>query len=214
MASFQLCGHETQVLSEGSYVCALCGLVMSPYYEVKEFHNEILAAKDSWYKEAHDILDRLNISCAGTCALVIQYLNEHFKQKNKESLLFSIYKVLNDQVGVCLSLHELCNICGINKSKVYEKQQINQNVSVDKTILAEKYCVMLGLNFKTTSLIKDKLSKHKLSGHTPLTVIAGTIYSVCKGLKHKITVKKVSQITSVSQISIQRFIKYDSTQRG
>jgi len=216
MGSFRTCGHETQVLDqhEGQYVCVSCGLVTSPYFtEDYKFHNEILSEGDIWFKEVRDILDRVNVTSSSICDEVIQYLNTHFERKSKESLLFSVYKVLNDQVGICLSLHELCNICAVSKSKVYEKQKVNQNVTVDKTILVEKYCAMLNLTYKTTSLIKEKLSKHRLSGHTPLTIIAGTIYLVCKSLKEKITVKKVSQVTSVSQISIRRFIKYDSSQR-
>lgn len=217
MASIQLCGHETSIIDEheGHYVCTQCGLVMSPYFiGGHKSYNEILSENDSWHREARDILDRINISVnISICDQVIRYFNAHFERKNRESLIFSIYKVLNDQIGVCLSLHELCNICGVDKSKVYNKQKINQNVSIDKTILVEKYCKMLGLTFKTTSLIKEELDKQRPSGHTPSTIIAGTIYSVCKKLKEKVTVKKVSQITSVSQISIQRFYKYDSTSR-
>lgn len=215
MASIQLCGHETTVLDEheGHYVCTLCGLVISPYFTTRgnEFHHEIRSA-NIWHKEACDILDRINIPVF-YCDEIIRYLNVHFEKKNRESLMFAIYKVLNDQLGMCLSLHELCNASGINKSKVYEKQIINENVLIDKTILAEKYCMLLGLPFKTTSLVKEELCKKSISGHAPSTIIAGTIYQVCKKLKLKIPIKKVASATTVSQISIQRFCKHDNSSR-
>lgn len=216
MATIQLCNHEDTVLDvhEGHYACTLCGLVMSPYFTVRndEFRHERRANPDIWHKEACDILDRINFPVS-YCDKVIRYFNSHFERKDRESLIFSIYKVLNDQFGVCLSLHEICNICGMDKSKVSDKQKVNENVPIDKTILVEKYCAQLELPFKTTSLIKEELLKKSLSGHTPLTVIAGTIYQVCKRLNLKITIKKVALATSVSQISIQRFCKYDNTSR-
>jgi len=215
MASISTCSHENTVLDvhEGHYVCSLCGLVTSPYFTTKqdEFHNEI-GVGDIWYKEACDILDRINIPVS-YCEKVIRYLNSHFEKKDRESLIFSIYKVVNDQFGVCLSLHELCNTCGINKTKVCCKQKVNENVSIDKITLVEKYYTLLGLSYQTTSLIKEELSNKSLSGHAPLTIIAGTIYQVCKRLKLKITVKKVASATSISQISIQRFCKYDNSPR-
>lgn len=210
------CGHFTVVddVHDGGVICLDCGEVLSPIYQQNEvkishFFNEEHLDKKSQIllDQAKDILDKIHLSTIFANQIVC-YLNKQFKKRNTHNLIFSMYKVLNEMCDVPISLKELCGVTGLTLPDVCAYQQTNQNVVIKSYEIVEKYIKPLNLDFKTTSLIKEKIRNHKSSGHAPTTVIAGIIYSVCKNTEKKISVKKISELTSVSQISIQRFLKH------
>ena len=124
--------------------------------------------------------------------------------KSLEKLLFSTYKVLNG-MNVNISLHDLSLSTGVSLSKIYSEQRSNENVCIDLIPIAERYCSALNIDFQTTTLIKDILIQPHESGHTPSTIVAGTIFKVCKKNNINISAKQISEVSSVSCISIQRF---------
>ena len=109
---------------------------------------------------------------------------------------------------------DLARAMGLDMPKIYARQKkTKEHVNLDNAALAEKYCVALGLDFDAISLIKERLKANAATGHTPSTIIAGTIYTVGKERKLKLPIKKISQATSVSCISIQRFANVFSQRR-
>ena len=218
------CRHETELLDdrEGHYVCLLCGLVLDEFFydpnltfqKSNPFVSQKLIDKsDHWLGDVCDILDKINLPQRFGFD-IIHHFNTCHQTKNRKNLLASIYYVLNHKLGVCLTLAEISNVVGCCKKEIRNQQRPETlNVSVDKDVLTEKYCSMLELDFKTTSLIKEEISKIKKAGHSPTTIVAGSIYLICKRLKLKKTIKNVSDVTSVSAISIQRFVKYVYSQR-
>ena len=120
-------------------------------------------------------------------------------------LLLLVSKYCLNSLGVSVSLHDLSIATGVHMSKIYLTQKPNENVKLDMSSLAEKFCCALKIDFKTTALIKERLTKPTESGHTPATVIAGSIYKIAKERKLKLSIKKISEVTSVSSISIQRY---------
>jgi transcription initiation factor TFIIIB Brf1 subunit/transcription initiation factor TFIIB len=72
----------------------------------------------------------------------------------------------------------------------------------------EKYATLLKLDFETITLIKERINNLPNSGHNPNSVIAATIYQICKLTKQPISMKKVSLVTQVSCVSIQRYNKF------
>lgn len=200
------CAHlnETLDVQQGEYICTDCGQVLDNFFvhltvppKNKSWHS------DAWLDETKDILDRFHIPIRYS-SLVINYFQHMYAKKTFPALLFSIYKVLNDQ-QVYISLHDLALCTGTGLSDIFATQKSDEHVFLNLPIMAEKYCYMLDLNPATISVIKKNLSETVLTGHSPSTIIAGTIYRSCRQLNIPITIKKVSQVTNVSCISIQRF---------
>jgi transcription initiation factor TFIIIB Brf1 subunit/transcription initiation factor TFIIB len=201
------CPHLNEIidLGESSHVCHDCGLVLDKHYEMGSDYKTPLKdfQHDDWAETVKDILDRLHISTR-YWTFIIDDFYKNIKKKTMERLIFSTYKILNS-LDVNVSLHDLSLATGVNMSKIYLTQKQNETVKLDMSSLAEKFCCALNLDFKTTALIKERLSKPIETGHTPATVIAGSIYKIAKEQKLKISIKKISDITSVSPISIQRY---------
>lgn len=208
------CQHGQTVIDtrEGEIKCIECGLVMSVYYEkqIERFYED---ENTEWSEMCKDILDKIHISPV-YAGHIMSYLNKHFKKIKLDNLIFGIYKVLNEKFDMPISLHELSNITGCQKKLVCAAQKLDENVIINVENIVDKYIPELNLDFKTASLIKETIKRYKPSGHTPSTIVAGTIYIVCKQLSKKLSIKQISNITAVSQISIQRFVKYANTQGG
>jgi len=216
------CDHKNEFLDdrEGHYVCLSCGLVLDNFFDDRhiKFSGPLISQStinksDRWLEDVCDILDKINIPTRFGADIIHHFKSAHHT-KNRQNLIASIYKVLNDKLGVCITLKELSNILGCVKREIRNRQKPEiLNVSVDKDALTEKYCSLLGLDFKSASLIKEEIRKVKKAGHSPTTIVAGTIYLTCKKLRLKKTIKNVSDVTTVSSISIQRFVKYANSQR-
>lgn len=216
-----ICEHLNQVTDqhEGSIICQDCGLVLSDYFETDErkdksfnFHDvdEInqkndYANKLCWLEEIKDILDRIHIPCT-YATHILRYFNGAYKSKNFNNLYFSIYKILNSS-GIPISLAELSTATRTNKNHISKSQKINDTIFIKYDQLAEKYCTLLNLDFKTVAVIKEKIRNSPVTGHTPITIVAATIYQFCKRKNKNISMKKISSLMNVSCISIQRYSK-------
>ena len=201
-------------ISSSYLVCTRCGVVKEnlytnetrPDFSVTEFFqpNQVKVLEN-----IKDILDRIHIS-AIYAQHICKYYFKFYKSFNLKAIVFSCYKILNEH-GYNISLKDLLNINGLGGQSTFSTQKSNENVLVNTSEMLNKYCAMLNLSFKDTSLIKEMIIDRPLSGHTPLTTIAGNIYLYCKSQNRKISIKKIAEITQVSNISIQRYIKNVTT---
>jgi len=207
-----MCSHENYIIDphEGENICTSCGIVLSKHYE-DEFlpvieHQQHSANNNKWIDEATTILDMLHLPSI-FLNKIMEYFDNNYQQKSISVLIFSIYKILNDDYGVVISLKDLSNVTGVNKTSIFAAQKKGDNIILDTAQSVEKYATALDLNWGTIALIKDYINKHQQSGHSPSTILAGSIYIVCKKLKLKLSIRKIAKATATSQISIQRFVK-------
>jgi len=213
MECCRICSHEHTIIDEreGCYVCTTCGLVIDSYYvgSSEKKYDAINEESRYWLEETRDILDRMNIPHR-FAADIVRSFEQQCEKKSRKNLLSCAYSVLNNK-GICISLVELSNVSACPKSKILDNKSKyeNVNVEINKSELVDKYCAMLNIDFKTSSLIKDKMKSIVKAGHSPTTIVAGCIYIICKQTNRKISIKKISECASVSPISIQRFIKYE-----
>jgi transcription initiation factor TFIIIB Brf1 subunit/transcription initiation factor TFIIB len=188
---------------EGQVVCSSCGLVNSPLFlnQIDSVNHQHFEAKD--LTEIKHLLDRIHVPLCYAYH-VESFYSKNFTIKSKQSLVFAIYKVLND-LGIPISMKEISNISNVNKKRLNKAQHENNHVNFDQMVSVEKYCKMLNLSYTTVTLIKNKLKTLPMSGHNPNSALASIIYQICKEHKLKISIKKVSEVTNVSAISIQRY---------
>lgn len=206
------CSHSNSVCDyhEGTEVCMSCGLVLAPLF-ISSFDQKILnsvykSEKDKQkIQEIEDILDMMHISRFYS-NFIYKYFTSNFMIWNSKTTVFCIFKVLNE-MGYSISMRELAAVTNVEKKKLNSAQPNNQNVEVSFDNIAEKYCQILNLPFKTITVIKDKIIKSPMTGHNPNSVIASVIYKTLKKEKHKISLKKIANLTNVSCISIQRYNK-------
>lgn len=194
------CQHINQIIDEheGTYICTDCAQVVSNFFCEEKFQrlDNILPPQQN---EATEILSRLNLPDG-----FIDFIEEK-NDKDKTNITTNATKIylttnINNSV---VTLKEISAITGINSKKIAKKET---NI-IDKYLLLEKYCALLDLNYKTYTVIKEKLKTYQLSGHNPLTVVASAIYIHSKENKLKLSMKKISDCFGISSISIQRYLK-------
>lgn len=196
------CKHINQIVDvhEGSYICTDCARVISDYFYEESYQRQDKNLIPS-QNETSEILSRLNLPDSFK-----DYIEENQKPIcNKTNSIVNatnIYLTTNTNNSV-VTLKEISAITGINGKKI-AKNKIN---IIDKHLLLEKYCTLLNLNYKTYTVIKEKLKTYQLSGHNPLTVVASAIYRHSKENKLKLSMKKISDTFGISSISIQRYLK-------
>jgi len=190
-------------------VCSQCGLVLDIIFleETSKKKTDYTVINNNIQNQIYDILDKVHISKSFIQPIYNHY-QFNYKKNSLNNVIFSVYKVLNDDYQFNISLQDLCNVTGAKKDSVYSVQKVNENIFLDICEMAEKYCSMLQLDFKNKSLIKEHLKSVAISGHQPMTIIAGCLYMHCKANKIKTSIKKISEVTLVSPISIQRYLKH------
>lgn len=194
---------------EGTIVCSNCGVVMSPLF-VNQIHNlSHNMVQEKILTEIQHLLDRIHVPIC-YANQIESYYAKNFTTKSNKSIAFAVYKVLN-KLGIPISMKEISNVSCVDKKSLNKAQQDNNFVSIDNNAFIEKYCKILGLSFQTTTVIKNVVKNLPISGHNPSSMIASTIYKVCKEEKRKISIKQISLITNVSSISIQRYNNYSNT---
>jgi transcription initiation factor TFIIIB Brf1 subunit/transcription initiation factor TFIIB len=205
--------YEIEDMHTGDIICLSCGQ-LSPIYlqsdiNLKNNHpqneNTKIKQSNNEIEEINSILDRIHVSTSYS-EHIMKYYTENYDKKGNENLIMSIYVTLN-RMGIKISLHELSLSTGVSKSHLFVAQKPNFNINICSETLSEKYCQLLRLDYKTITLIKEKLKHSKMTGHTPMTQIAGTIYHICNSIGKKISIKKIALITNISPISIQRYNK-------
>jgi len=199
--------------TNGFYVCGECGEVgqeiySANYSEGPNFPRHFDCNREmKILEEIKDLLDRTHIPQI-YAPHILKYLLSTYRVYNMKNVVFSTYKILNEKFNFNISLQALLNVTGLAKQPIFSALKPDENVLLDVSEMVERYCgQMKTLTFKDMTLIKEQIKSQPLTGHTPLTIIASNIYTYCKANKKKISVRQVSHLTSVSPISIQRYIK-------
>ena len=192
---------------EGSIICIDCGLVISDNLYVEncfKFQASDVTCND--IEEIKELLERLNFS---TFFALDIYKNVQkgleLKKVKKYLIPFTVYQTLNE-MGYPISIKDIVSVSGISENYIYDMQNNEDSIILNHMLLLEKYCTLLGFDFKTYSVIKELLPNLN-TGHNPLTVIASTIYKYCKENKLKYSMKYIASIVGISSVSIQRFLK-------
>lgn len=199
------CQHLNQVIDEheGTYVCIDCAWVMSQHYSEETYRNiyELQNFDYDINSETSEILSKLNLPDGLKIYIPSISLNKKTSTNTIDSAT-SIYLKTNENESI-VTLKEISAVTGIHPKKIAK----NKTNILNKVVLLEKYCTLLGLDFKTYTLIKEKLRSCKISGHNPLTVVASVIYIHSKQHKLKLSMKKIAEQFGISPISIQRYLK-------
>ena len=192
---------------EGSIICIDCGLVISDNLYVEncfKFQASDVTCND--IEEIKELLERLNFS---TFFALDIYKNVQkgleLKKVKKYLIPFTVYQTLNE-MGYPISIKDIVSVSGISENYIYDMQNNEDSIILNHMLLLEKYCTLLGFDFKTYSVIKELLPNLN-TGHNPLTVIASTIYKYCKENKLKYSMIYIASIVGISSVSIQRFLK-------
>lgn len=201
---------------EGFEVCTSCGLVLSQLFmnqmqKSETSEQNLKDEKNVSLEEIRNLLDRIHIS---TCfaAKIEAYLKENFTTKSNQALVYSTFKILNE-LSIPISLKEISLASNLSKKILHKVQSNNEVVHVDFSNVMEKYARLLNLSYETITLIKERIINSPNSGHNPNSVIAATIYQICKITEQPISMKKISLVTQVSCVSIQRYNKFCKTPR-
>lgn len=201
MSDCKTCTHINYVSDshEGTLVCTDCGLVLDQIFvfnETEHNQNTLQETNDDVFQE---MLHRLNVTISE---------NKTNENKSMQNIACSLYTKINKESAV--SIKEISSVTGVSEKKI-NLQTKGSVTLVDKNILLEKYCCQLNLTFKQYTVIKELLNQQHETGHNPITLISSCIYFYCRQNKLKISMKKVSEITGISCISIQRFLKHIKT---
>ena len=141
-----------------------------------------------------------------SCQIFENYKQIVKKRKNHKNLLsYTIYQTLNE-IGYPISIKDISAVTGVSENLIYDMQNNAQSIILEPNSLLEKYCKILGLDFKSYSVIKELLPQIS-TGHNPLTVIASNIYKYCKENNLKYSMKDIASTVGISPISIQRYLK-------
>jgi len=190
------CKHLNVVIDEheGIYICTDCAHVISNYFIHDIIVNTEFQTQEK-NNETLEILARLNLPDSF----------KDFISKQNESLVnnaSNIYIKTNEKNSV-VTLKEMSSITGIKPQKLAK----NMTNVINKELLLEKYCTLLDLDFKSSTVIKENYLSKEISGHNPLTVVASAIYIYSKKENKKLSMKKISDVFGISPISIQRYLK-------
>ena len=203
-----ICGHLNEIIDdrEGTIICIDCGLVLSDnlYQENTKF--SLFNNEDNDLNQIKEFLERLNLPLSFSCQIFENYKQIVKKRKNHKNLLsYTIYQTLNE-IGYPISIKDISAVTGVSENLIYDMQNNAQSIILEPNSQLEKYCKILGLDFKSYSVIKELLPQIS-TGHNPLTVIASNIYKYCKENNLKYSMKDIASTVGISPISIQRYLK-------
>ncbi len=199
------CAHLNETLDshENYFVCTDCGLVKDIQYVYEK--NPFYQFEQNHYSPVVNILDKFNIS-----EYYSKELNSKtFKKRGIKYLASQIYKTVNED-NSSLPLKSLMNVTKLKTNQI----KSNDIHILDIEKILEKYTTHLNLDFKTYTLIKEKIKLYLNTGFQPLSVIGGVIYLHCREHKKKLSMKTIASVLGISTISIQRFVKHVFSSRG
>ena len=178
---------------EGITVCTKCSFVVEKEFFLPHKTYFVEEEKKHYNSDYEEILSRLNIT------------NTLLQQEVEIPKMSSLYAVINKTSAV--TMNEFCSVTGVPKRKVVLSNR-HTFCSGNELVLLDKYCTQLGISYKDYTLIKEQVTSKTNTGHSPLTIIAYCIYTLCKQT-YKLSIQKVCQAVGISPISIQRYKKYE-----
>jgi transcription initiation factor TFIIIB Brf1 subunit/transcription initiation factor TFIIB len=210
-----ICKHLNEVVDdrEGTIICIDCGLVLSNslfhedrylYSSSSNFSSNFSTNSD--LEDIKELLERLNLPESFSSVIFENYRKVIKARKYSKYLLpFTIYQTLNE-IGFPISIKNISAVSGISENLIYDMQHSEESIILNPESLLEKYCKIFEFDYKTYSLIKERLPKVN-TGHNPLTIVASTIYKYCKDNSIKYSMKDIANTVNISPISIQRYLK-------
>lgn len=201
------CNHSEEIIDvhEGSVVCVGCGLVKENYYYQEHIPQN--PEKQNNFLVVDNFLDKFNFT---------EYFADNINKKlakssnkNIKKIASEIYKTANEN-NSCLPLKSIMNVSGLKTNQIMSNDIHIFNVEE----ILEKYTKILNLDFKTYTVIKEKIMSSKDNGFQPLSIIGGFIYLHCQEANKKISMKKIASTLGISPISIQRFVKHAFSSRS
>lgn len=210
-----LCSHTNEVIDDirGDIICTDCGLVLCDKllksYSPKQYQNDMSKSEKIEESEVNEMLEKLNLPNCFTQVILKNYNQKKVEKKRKERkklLSYAIYDTLSTE-GSPITIKEISGVSGFKDSEIYRMQN-DVVIMLEPSLLLEKYCKILNLDYKTYSVIKTGLPASSLTGHNPLTIIASTIYEYLKKYtKNYISMKEIAKTVNTSCISITRYLK-------
>lgn len=211
------CQHEHEITDTrtGDVICSSCGLVLDLYYvngfeSNENFYDKVLTVHKftSIYDYLCEMLERLNISKCYMTQISDLYTKRYkfYSTENRYILLaYCCYQILNEN-NVAVSIKNISAVTGFSIEKISQMQETTcLNFDVESAL--EKYCNMLNLSFHDFSLIKENFLILQLSGHNPLTLISAAIYRYCLKTGVQKSLKDICEVTGISKISVQRYMR-------
>lgn len=201
------CSHLNEIIDchEGNIVCTDCGLVKDSHF---------IEEKMSFQQSEHhpnsfldNILDKFNISEYYGNNITMKLLEN--SKKSLKHLASEIYKTVNEDSS-CLPLKTIMNVSGLKTRQI----KSNDIHIVDIKKILEKYTSYLNLDYRTYTLIKEKVELYTNTGFQPLSLIGGVIYLHCRENNIRLSMKKIANELGISTISIQRFVKHVFSSRS
>jgi transcription initiation factor TFIIIB Brf1 subunit/transcription initiation factor TFIIB len=203
-----ICRHLNEIIDdrEGTIICIDCGLVLSNNLFQEDKYFSSFTNEDNDLNQIKEFLERLNMPVSFSCQIFENYKQTVKKRKHGKFLLpYTIYQTLND-IGYPISIKQISAVSGVSENLIYDMQNSEESIILEPNSLLEKYCKILGLDFKSYSVIKERLPEVS-TGHNPLTVIASNIYKYSKDNNLKHSMKDIASAVGISPISIQRYMK-------
>lgn len=215
-SSGNCCDNRIEVTDErsGDYICINCGLVLDRYFTsgVGAASNDVNQKCVSHTEDKiKDILDKLFVPLSFSDQILTTFEARIMKEpslsqtsiKKERLLTYCIYESLNE-LGIPVSFKDVSAVTGISTQDLYSHQEkVILPLYVD---LLEKYCSILNIDYKTSTHLRKGLPTKPVTGHNPLTIIGGLLYSNSKTYSLKLTLKQISSVLNISPVSIQRYL--------
>ena len=235
------CDHEP-IMSENSYVCSLCGLVLEDqiYYgvDIATVPSNDPPAIDPLKNHAKiqsgvEDLEFL-INLCHNSGLPEWFANDShqlFKQiKSKvlqseekrprsfKAILLSCFYYTLQKNQSSFTLKEIVAYSGVPAKEINAAfaNYIKKSITLSPSEISDRFCAKLNLPKELAKIIKETLQSYELqstcSTLSPSTIAGGVIYFHCRDQKLGIKLKTVSEVVGVSTVSITRFIRRYSLQ--
>jgi len=210
------CLHFSEVIDhhEGTIICVECGVVKDVIYESINISKDLDLKKDSLC-QVKNFMEQLHVpekfsELVSNNLSRSKDMNSTMCNKRKriisvKKLATEIYNTVNSNNSHLL-LKDVLNFSHLSTHQIKSKDILLVNLSE----IVERYTKKFNIEYKTYTVIKDKVEEFKNTGFQPLTIIGGVIYLHFLKDKKKISMRKISEILGISSISIQRFLKYNN----
>lgn len=206
------CSHGNELVDYrgGFIICQDCGIVIDSVFESSscgEDYNYCGLSKKE-FEHVKEMIERLNLPNSIFPHIAKKILSKKEGKNISESLMAHCLYVTLADLGIPFSLNDVSSITGINQSKISkDKKCESSNVIIINTDdILERACSKLNLKYKQFTLIKESIKKSN-NGFNPSTIISAHIYCFSRTNKLNITLKQISNVTGISCMSIQRYIK-------
>lgn len=214
------CLHNNEVTDphEGTIICMSCGIVKDVIYENVNILKDHEMVKDplcqvgNFIEQLHLpeefsklINDNLSKVKNRNSEIDVNVGNQRKRLFSTKKLATEIYNTVNSNNSNLL-LKDVMNFSQLSTHQIKSKDILLVNLSE----ILERYTKKFNIEYKSYTVIKDKVEEFKNTGFQPLTIIGGVIYLHFLKNKKKISMRKISEILGISSISIQRFLKYNN----